>query len=46
MTPSLLNITPELTASVATKTTATQSLLTNIAHDYAPATFANNLGAF
>ena len=45
MTPSLLNITPELTASVATKTAAAQSLLADIARDYAPATFANSLGA-
>ena len=45
MTPSLLNITPELTASVAAKTAAAQSLLADIARDFAPATFANSLGA-
>lgn len=45
MTPSLLNITPELSASVAQKTAAAQSLLATIARDYAPATFANSLGA-
>jgi phosphoadenosine phosphosulfate reductase len=45
MTPSLLNITPELTASVAEKTRAAQALLANIAADWSPATFANSLGA-
>ena len=45
MTPSLLNITPELSASVAQKTAAAQSLLATIARDYAPATFVNSLGA-
>jgi phosphoadenosine phosphosulfate reductase len=45
MTPSLLNITPELSASVALKTAAAQTLLASIARDYAPATFANSLGA-
>ena len=45
MTPSLLNITPELTASVAAKTTAAQTLLAEIAADCSPATFANSLGA-
>ncbi|QRM19280.1 phosphoadenylyl-sulfate reductase [Dechloromonas sp. TW-R-39-2] len=45
MTPSLLNITPELTASVAAKTTAAQSLLADIAGNWSPATFANSLGA-
>ena len=45
MTPSLLNITPELTASVATKTAAAQSLLAAIAGNWSPATFANSLGA-
>lgn len=45
MTPSLLNITPELTASVATKTIAARTLLAEIAGDWSPATFANSLGA-
>ena len=45
MTPNLLNITPELTASVATKTAAAKVLLADIAHNWAPATFANSLGA-
>lgn len=45
MTPSLLNITPELTASVATKTIAAGTLLAEIASDWSPATFANSLGA-
>lgn len=45
MTPSLLNITPELTASVATKTAAVKALLASIAEGCSPATFANSLGA-
>jgi phosphoadenosine phosphosulfate reductase len=45
MTPNLLNITPELTASVATKSKAAKALLATIARDYAPVTFANSLGA-
>ena len=45
MTPSLLNITPELTASVAAKTVAAQALLAEIAGDWSSATFANSLGA-
>lgn len=45
MTPALLNITPELTASVAIKTAAAQALLADIAADWSPATFANSLGA-
>ena len=45
MTPSLLNITPELTASVAAKTSLAQALLAEIAADWSPATFANSLGA-
>ncbi|MFZ2269602.1 MAG: phosphoadenylyl-sulfate reductase [Azonexus sp.] len=45
MTPSLLNITPELTASVASKTAAAQTLLGEIAGSWSPATFANSLGA-
>jgi len=45
MTPNLLNITPELTASVATKTAAAQALLADIAGNWSPATFANSLGA-
>ena len=35
MTPNLLNITPELTASVATKTAAAKVLLADIAHNWA-----------
>ena len=45
MSPSLLNITPELTASVATKTAAVKALLTDIAGHWSPAAFANRLGA-
>ncbi len=45
MTPSLLNITPELSASVATRILAAKALLAEIAHNFAPATFANSLGA-
>ncbi|MDP3537635.1 MAG: phosphoadenylyl-sulfate reductase [Azonexus sp.] len=45
MTPSLLNITPELTASVAAKTLTAQALLADIAGKWSPATFANSLGA-
>ena len=45
MTPSLLNITPELSASVAARTVAAQALLADIAADWSPAVFANSLGA-
>lgn len=45
MTPNLLRITPELSASVATKTAEIQQLLARIARDFNPATFANSLGA-
>jgi phosphoadenosine phosphosulfate reductase len=45
MTPTLLNITPELTASVAAKTLAAHTLLTGIAGEWSPAAFANSLGA-
>jgi len=45
MNPSLLNITPELTASVADKTQAARTLLAEIARDFPPVTFANSLGA-
>ncbi len=45
MTPSLLNITPELSASVAARTSEVEALLATIAHDFGPATFANSLGA-
>lgn len=45
MTPSLLNITPELTLSVAIKTRAARALLADIANDWSPVTFANSLGA-
>ncbi len=45
MNPSLLNVTPELAASVATKTDAVKALLADIADHWSPATFANSLGA-
>ena len=45
MSPSLINITPELTASVAAKSKAVQTLLAGIAANWAPAAFANSLGA-
>ncbi|PKO33152.1 MAG: phosphoadenylyl-sulfate reductase [Betaproteobacteria bacterium HGW-Betaproteobacteria-7] len=45
MTPNLLKITPELTASVASKTAAAQTLLREIANNWSPAAFANSLGA-
>ncbi|MGB2902085.1 MAG: phosphoadenylyl-sulfate reductase [Candidatus Dechloromonas phosphoritropha] len=45
MTPSLLNITPELSASVTARTNEVEALLAAIAHDFSPATFANSLGA-
>ncbi len=45
MNPSLLNVTPELAASVAAKTDAARALLTDIASQWGPATFANSLGA-
>ncbi len=45
MNPSLLNVTPELAASVAAKTDAARALLPDIASQWAPATFANSLGA-
>ena len=45
MSPSLLNITPELTASVATKTAAVKTLLADIASHWSPVAFANSLGA-
>lgn len=45
MTPALLNITPELSASVATKTQAVNTLLADIAGKWSPAAFANSLGA-
>lgn len=45
MTPNLLRITPELSASVAAKTDAALTLLAAIAGDWSPATFANSLGA-
>lgn len=45
MTPALLNITPELSASVATKTQAVNALLADIAGKWSPAAFANSLGA-
>ena len=45
MTPNLLNITPELSASVATKSAAVRALLADIAGRYTPVAFANSLGA-
>ena len=45
MTPNLLNITPELSASVTARTNEVEALLAAIAHDFSPATFANSLGA-
>ena len=45
MTPNLLNITPELTASVAAKTQAVNTRLADIAANWSPVTFANSLGA-
>lgn len=45
MTPNLLNITPELSASVATKSGAVRALLADIAGRYTPVAFANSLGA-
>ena len=45
MTPSLLNITPELSASVTARTSEVEALLAAITHDFGPATFANSLGA-
>ncbi len=45
MTPNLLNITPELSASVATKSAAARTRLADIAGRYTPVAFANSLGA-
>ncbi len=45
MSPNLLKLTPELTASVAAKSTAVQAALARIAGDWSPAAFANSLGA-
>ena len=45
MTPNLLNITPELSASVATKSAAVRARLADIAGRYTPVAFANSLGA-
>ena len=45
MTAALLNISPELTASVAARTLAAHTLLAAIARDWSPAAFANSLGA-
>ncbi|MBS1129826.1 MAG: phosphoadenylylsulfate reductase (thioredoxin) [Proteobacteria bacterium] len=45
MTPSLLNITPELTVSVAAKTKTVKALLADIATNWSSAAFANSLGA-
>ena len=45
MSPALLNITPELAASTAAKTSTALALLKDIAGHWSPATFANSLGA-
>ena len=45
MTPNLLNITPELSASVTARISEVEALLAAIADDFSPATFANSLGA-
>ena len=45
MNPNLLNITPELAQSFATKTEQLRRLLTEIARDFSPVVFANSLGA-
>ncbi|MBS1189353.1 MAG: phosphoadenylylsulfate reductase (thioredoxin) [Rhodocyclaceae bacterium] len=45
MTPNMLNLTPELTASIAAKAEKAQALLAEIARDWSPAAFANSLGA-
>lgn len=45
MSPALLNITPELAASTAAKTSAALALLKDIAGSWSPAAFANSLGA-
>ena len=45
MNPSLLNVTPELTASVSARTEAAWTLLAGIAREFTPAAFANSLGA-
>lgn len=43
MTPNPLNITPDLSASVAAKTAQVAALLGEIAEDWSPAVFANSL---
>lgn len=45
MNPNLLNVTPELAASVATKTAAVKALLAEVAGTASPVAFANSLGA-
>lgn len=45
MNPKLLRITPELAESVSAKTERTLALLERIADEFAPAVFANSLGA-
>ena len=45
MSPAILNITPELAASTAAKTSAALALLKDIAGHWSPAAFANSLGA-
>ena len=45
MNPQLLKLTPELEANSRKKADAAAALLATIARDFAPATFANSLGA-
>ena len=45
MNPKLLNITPELAERTAAKADTALALLRRIASAFAPATFANSLGA-
>lgn len=45
MNPSLLNITPELAASIEIKAAAVRERLAAIAADWSPVVFANSLGA-
>jgi phosphoadenosine phosphosulfate reductase len=45
MTPNMLNLTEDLRASVEKKTDVLLGLLTDIANDFSPVTFANSLGA-
>lgn len=45
MTPNLLKLTPDLVAAVAAKSEQARALLARIAGEWAPAAFANSLGA-